>query len=57
MTLVVYHLAADKYRSFTRRLSQKQKGLEERALTMPQPSSHLRGCPVVYLSAADNLIK
>jgi hypothetical protein len=42
---VVYHLAADKYRRLTRRLSQEQKGLEERALTVSQPSSHPCGCP------------
>ncbi len=39
--LVVYLAAADKYRRLTQRLSQEQKGLDERVLMVSQWPSHL----------------
>jgi len=39
--VVVYLAAADKYRRLTQRLSQEQKGLDERVLMVSQWPSHL----------------
>jgi len=41
VSLVVYLAAADKYRRLTQRLSQEQKGLDERVLMVSQWPSHL----------------
>jgi hypothetical protein len=41
LTGAVYLAAADKYRRLTHRLSQEQKGLDERALMVSPWPSHL----------------